>query len=404
MKGKVIGLLKKLVPPRIVSVVEKEPIIPKIAAQALVQSKRNPEFLRLDQGQILGLFPEIEIPYGPPAGLLRLRELVADYWTLRFSLPFTLEPSNVSITTGATEALSILLRIVSPDNKIGINWIYWSNYKGIIQMGGGKPVVVPFFDPDGNLTLDKAEEVILREKIKVLLLNFPANPSGEGLAEEEYRAFADLARRLDLLILSDEVYAGMAYEGRPLSFLEFAPERTIVIGAASKEYLIPGARVGYVLCADQEFTGSWMPKLVRASTSNPNILGQRRLIELLEPDVQAMKQKKEPPLLTRIRDALKARRDVLITALNDAGISIRQRRGMAPLGGISVLAWLPEGIEDMTFAQTALDKGLFSVVPGSAFGAPHGLRIGYGVLNESQIRLFVRTFKTLIEDFRSVDL
>ncbi len=406
MKNKsLFDKINVLVDQRIKNVLKKDPVIPKIAAAAVQASKRDPDFLRLDQGQCLGVMPEIEIPYGPPGGLPQLRELVAKYWTYIFDLPFKLTDKNVAITTGATEALSIILRLLAPGKTIGTNWIYWSNYLGIIQMAGGDSTIVPLYD-DKGLTLDRAERIILDKNVKILLLNFPANPSGEGLVEEEYQAIAELARKLDLIIISDEVYSAMAYEGRPRSFLAYAPERTIVIGAASKEYLIPGARVGYVITADEMFSNNWMPKLVRASTSNPNVLGQKKLIEIMGQDVKQLEQGKDTIILSRIKGILKRRRDVMINELQEAGIKVRKRLGRPPFGGISVLAYLPDdlGMSDLEFTNLAIEKGYFSVVPGSSFGASGGLRIGYGTLDETGIKDFVSRFKDLLNLLKIIKL
>ncbi len=402
-QNQVVTLFERLVRPEVSSVVKAQPIIPAIARKAAIIALDNPGFVRSDQGQILGLMPEYEIPYGPPGGLPELRDLVARYWKNRFGLELELGAENVCITTGATEALAINLRLVSPGHRVGINWIYWSNYKGIINISGGQPVVVPLFDETGRLYLDKAAGAIKAHGIRTLLLNFPANPSGEGLLPEEYEEIAEMARDMDLLLLSDEVYAGMAYEGEPLSMLKFAPERTVVIGAASKEYLIPGARVGYVISADPEFTNQWMSKLVRASTSNPNVLGQKRLIELIKPDVEAMERHQQPPLLSMIRAQLRTRRDALIRVLEEAGIDVRRRKGLPPAGGISVLAWLPGdiGLDDRSVVERAMELGLFSAVPGSAFGADGGLRIGYGTMDDKTLHQFKQNLEVLLNDLRS---
>ena len=401
-KNRIVTLFESIVRPEVLDLVRAQPIIPAIARKAAVIAARNPRFVRSDQGQVLDMMPDIEVPYGPPGGLPALRRMVATYWKLRFELDYDMEARNVCITTGATEALSIILRIVSPGKSVGINWIYWSNYKGIIGISGGSPVVVPLFDDAGNLSLDKAANVIRDKGIRTLLLNFPANPSGEGILPAEYEKIAEFARKLDLLLISDEVYASMAYEGKPLSMLKYAPERTVVIGAASKEYLIPGARVGYIISADPEFTNSWMTKLERASTSNPNVPGQKQLIELMGPDVDAMAAGNQPPLLSKIRTELKKRRDALLKVLKEEGIAVRLRKGQPPTGGISVLAWLPDDIDmdDRAVVDRAMELALFSAVPGSAFGAAGGLRIGYGTMDPDTLEQFRKNLRALLQDLR----
>ena len=97
------------------------------------------------------------------------------------------------------------------------------------------------FDEDYNTDFEKAEKFIEENKITSLLLNFPNNPSGDILSEDELAQLAGLARRKNLILISDEVYNFIRYKGEPQSMLSFAPERTVVVSSASKEYLIPGA-------------------------------------------------------------------------------------------------------------------------------------------------------------------
>jgi aspartate/methionine/tyrosine aminotransferase len=191
-------------------------------------------------------------------------------------------------------------------------------------------------------------------------------------------ALADLARERDLVLISDEVYNWMRYDDRPRSLLAFAPERTIVVGAASKEYLVPGARTGFILCADETFSDQWMPRIIRATSSSPNVLGQRASLEMIAADVEDLEAGRMPRFLGAIKAELRRRRDRMAEVLHAAGFTIGGRLSDIPVGGICMLGRLPEGLnDDASFLRTAMDRGLFSAIPGSAFGAPGYIRFGY---------------------------
>ncbi|MCK4557029.1 MAG: aminotransferase class I/II-fold pyridoxal phosphate-dependent enzyme, partial [Candidatus Aminicenantes bacterium] len=163
--------------------VSSEPIIPAIAAKAKVIAAQNPDFIRSDQGQIVGIFPEKEIYYGPSSGLEELRELVGQFWTFAYrlknkeGLPSNgLSKKNVAIVSGATEGLAIVMHLFAFNQNVGLTPLYWSNYKGIILNAGGNPVVIDLFNKDYNVDFKGVEQIIRENKITSLLINFPNNP------------------------------------------------------------------------------------------------------------------------------------------------------------------------------------------------------------------------------------
>ena len=387
-----------------------EPIIPAIAAKAKEIAAKKPDFIRSDQGQIVGIFLEKEIYYGPSAGLEELRELVGQFWTYAYRLknrpelpPSGLNRDHVAIVSGATEGLAILMHLFAYNQNVGLTSLHWSNYKGIIQNAGGNPIVMNLFDNDYNPDFARAEKFIKENKITSLLINFPNNPSGDVLSVEELENLAELARKMDLIIISDEVYNFIRYKGEPQSMLSFAPERTVVVSSASKEYLIPGARVGYVLAADEMFTNSWMPNMIRSFSSSPNILGQNMLIELLKEEVKDFKNNQSPRIITEIKRELKNRCDLIISILRDNGFTLAGRDKDFPSGAISVLARLPEDIkcDDKAFVDKALELEKFSAVPASVFGAPNCIRFGYAGMTKETILNLSQNLHDVLEFFRN---
>jgi aspartate/methionine/tyrosine aminotransferase len=121
-----------------------------------------------------------------------------------------------------------------------------------------------------------------------------------------------------------------------------------------------------------------MPRLIRSTSSSPNVLGQQLALEMLSSDVEDLEAGRDPGLLVRVREELRRRRDALAEVLAAAGFGLVTRTGEIPRGGISLLARLPGGFEDdWAFIDTAIEMGRFSAIPGSSFGAPGCVRFGY---------------------------
>jgi len=389
--------------------VSSEPIIPVIAARAKIIAGQNPDFIRSDQGQVIGIFPEKEVYYGPSSGLEELRQLVGRFWTHAYKLekkqgvpPAGLDKKHVAIVSGATEGLSIVMHLLAYQQNIGLMPLHWSNYKGIILNAGGNPVVLDLFDKDYNPDFVRLEEEIDKNSITSLLLNFPNNPSGDILTDGELGKLAELARRKNLVLISDEVYNFIRYKGQPQSMLSFAPERTVVVSSASKEYLIPGARVGYVIAAEEEFTSSWMPKMIRSFSSSPNTLGQDKLINILKEEIQDFENGTPPRFITHIKEEIRERCALIIAVLQDKGFSLAGRDKDFPSGAISVLARLPEDlkVDDVAFVEKALEMGKFSAVPASVFGAPNCIRFGYAGMPQETIKKLSQNLQDVLDFFR----
>ena len=408
-KTPILEIALSTMPDGIRQTISSEPIIPAIAARAKVIAQQNPEFIRSDQGQILDIYPDKEIYYGPSAGLEELRELIGRFWTLTYRLkgkpgipPDGLHKKNVAIVTGATEGLSIVMHLVASQQNVGLLPLYWSNYRGIILNAGGNPIILDFFDENYNPDFEKVQRQIEQQKITSLLINFPTNPSGDVLSESEMEQLAELARRMDLILISDEVYGTLRYKGTPQSMLAYAPERTVVISSASKEYLIPGARIGYGVAADETFTNSWMSKMIRSFSSSPNVLGQQILIEILKEEVNDLENGRPARIITEIKQELKKRCDLIIKILEEKGFTLAGRDKDFPSGAISVLARLPADInvDDHVFVEKALDMGKFSAVPASVFGAPGCIRIGYAGMAQEKIGKFGGALQDVLDSFR----
>ena len=386
--------LDAILPKSIREVVERTTPIPTIAARAAEIRRNHPDLVRADIGQISGLDPDLEVLYGPPVGLEELRTAVAEMWTLTFNLKERpgledgLRAANVAITTGAAEALTLMFHCFAKHKVTGLPRGHWENYVNGVTLAEGRTTIVDYFDSDGYLDIPGLARRIDEDGISVLVANFPCNPTGAVFDESEAQRLANLAREKDLVIIADEVYSRLRFDGhRPVSLIEYAPERAVIISSASKEYLLPGARVGYIICAHDALTNGVLRKLTRANTASPSVLGQRALLKLLLPDLEDLRAGREPRLLGRIREELRTRKEGLVTTLKKHGFDLVGRAGHDPMGTIFLMAGLPSWWDgnDETFAEAALEQACVSVVPGSAFGLPDSVRFSFGGMTKEAI-------------------
>jgi N-succinyldiaminopimelate aminotransferase len=158
------------------------------------------------------------------------------------------EPDEILVTAGATGGLAALVgAALAPGDEILILAPFWPLIRGIAQSFRARPVEVPFFDRVE--TLEEAVDAVaqrLSPRSRVLYVSTPSNPSGRMIPGDWLEALAELARRHDLWIFSDEVYEDYAYAREPVSIGRFAPERTVSVYSFSKSYAMAGSRVGYL--------------------------------------------------------------------------------------------------------------------------------------------------------------
>lgn len=374
-----------LLPAHIRRVTERETPIPTIAQRAAELRGAGVDIVRCDIGQIVGVRPDDEVLYGPPIGLDRTRAAIAELYTTTFQLQAPLHADQVAICTGAAEALSILFRCFAYEKNVGLPRGHWENYRNGVDMAKGTAHVVDFFDEVGVFDAEALAAQIRALDLAVLVVNFPCNPTGAVLDGQETAALAEVIRTTGVVAVADEVYARLRYDDQPAeTLLAYAPDHAISVGSASKEYLLPGARVGYVVTRHTDIIKRVLRRLVRASSASPNVLGQHVLLERLEPDLASLRAGGSPELLFAIRDEMKRRRDALLAVLARHEMAPSGRK---PDGTIFLMATLPKWWrgDDASFCEHALTGGHFSSIPGSAFGLPGTFRLSFGALTLAEI-------------------
>jgi aminotransferase len=306
--------------------------------------------------------------YTSNKGIPDLRELIARYLQSRFSLSYDAD-EEIIVTTGVSEGVDLALRAVTdPGDEVLVAEPCYVAYGPGVTLAGGTPVPVRCRAADDfRLTPDALSESIT-EKTKALVINFPNNPTGAVMAKTDLEEVADIVTDHDLLVISDEVYAELTYEGHHTAAAAVKDlwERTITLNGFSKAYSMTGWRVGY-LCAPRGLCAAALKIHQYVMLCAPT-MGQIAAVEALRSGDEE-------------RDAMvseyRLRRNLFVEGLNRIGLPCHLPRG-AFYAFPSVAG---TGLSDDEFAERLLREKKVAVVPGSVFGeAGKGyLRCSYAV-------------------------
>jgi aminotransferase len=306
--------------------------------------------------------------YTSNRGLQQLRDILSRYLATQYGLQY--HPDNeIVITSGVSEALDIAIRAVTdPGDEILVTEPIYVSYAPCVTLAGGVPVPVPCYEKHHfRLTPDAVMEKITK-KSKVLILNFPNNPTGAVMGKDDLSAIADIVNDHDLLVISDEVYAELTYTGSHVAVatVDTLRERTITLNGFSKAYAMTGWRVGY-LCAPEHLCDAAL-KIHQYVMLCAPVMGQVAAVEAL---------KNGEDEKNRMVSEYHIRRNLFINELNRIGLSCH-----VPEGAFYAFPSVKDtGLSDYEFAEQLLKEERVAVVPGSVFGqAANGhLRCAYAV-------------------------
>ncbi|MDE4908367.1 aminotransferase class I/II-fold pyridoxal phosphate-dependent enzyme [Methanogenium marinum] len=309
--------------------------------------------------------------YTSNRGLPALRTEVSRYLGKRFGIQYHPEDEMV-ITTGASEALDIAIRTVTdPGDEILIADPSYVSYSPGVMLSDGVPVRVPCrMEDEFRLTPDALMEKIT-PKSKAVICNFPNNPTGGVMSREDYRGIAEIICDHDLLLISDEIYTEMTYDGEMTSAVqaEGLRERTILINGFSKAYAMTGWRVAY-LCAPKELCDAALKIHQYVMLSAPTMSQYAAVGALKNADLDREEMVTEYQM----------RRNLFVRGLNRIGLTCH-----LPRGAFYAFPSIKEfGLSDVEFAERLLIEHHVAVVPGSVFG-PSGaghLRCSYAISRE----------------------
>ena len=305
--------------------------------------------------------------YSANAGLPMLREAVAGNFKKEYGIE--IDPlSQIIVTVGGMEALFLSLTcMINPGDEVIILAPYYVNYKQMVSMCSGVPVIVNTKEENGFAVSSEMLEKVITDKTVAIIINTPCNPTGAVLGKESLEAIANLAKKHDIAVISDEVYRCLIYDDvkhQSIVNLPNMAERTIVIDSFSKRFAMTGYRVGYAI-APAEFTAA-MVKLqenVAACTSLPSQYAGIAAFEQCADD-------------TFIKDEFQKRRDYLYTAINN----IKGLSCIKPAATFYLFVNIKDtGLDALTFAYKLLENQHVAVVPGVAYGEEYKdyVRIAY---------------------------
>jgi aminotransferase len=288
-------------------------------------------------------------------GLLELREALSAHLARLYGVEYGAQ-SELLITIGASEALDLALRtIVNPGDEVLVPDPGYVSYEPCTVLAGGKPVPVPTREEDDFRLRAEDVEARLTPHSKAILLGYPNNPTGAVMSREDLLAIAEIAEAHDLLVISDEIYDRLVYNGAHTCFasLPGMQERTILVGGMSKAYAMTGWRMGYAAAPADLLEG--MLKVHQYTALCAPIAGQKAALEALlhgEDDVLAMVEE------------YNQRRRVMLVGLRGIGL-----RCFEPKGAFYAFPSVEStGLSDEEFAERLLMEERVAVVPGSAFG------------------------------------
>jgi N-succinyldiaminopimelate aminotransferase len=302
--------------------------------------------------------------YPPGIGIAPLRQAIAAHRKRHFGIEYDTD-TEVLVTVGATEAIAAaVLGLVEPGSEVLLIEPFYDSYSPVVAMAGADRLAVPMI-PDGRgFALDTdALRRALTPRTRALIINSPHNPTGAVLTATEVAAVAEIALAADLLVITDEVYEHLIYDGHrhlPLAGFDGMAERTITISSAGKMFNCTGWKIGWACGPAELITG------LRAAKQYLSYVGGAPF----QPAV-ALALDTEDAWVAELRSSLQARRDRLASGLTEIGFAVHNSNGSYFLCADP----RPLGYDDSTAFCAALpEKVGVAAIPMSAFcdpAAPH---------------------------------
>ncbi len=293
--------------------------------------------------------------YTSNCGLEELRRGISAYLGEKYGLDYNYN-GEILVTVGASEAIDIALRcVLEPGDEIIIPEPCFVSYKPCALMAGGTPITISTREADHFKLLPADLEKAITPRTKALLLSYPNNPTGTIMDEKELQAIAQVVEKYDLLVISDEIYNELTYNGEHASFasLPGMKERTILINGFSKTYAMTGWRIGFA-AAPREIADA-MLKVHQYTIMCAPIMGQIAAAEALTNGAREVR---------RMAAQYDQRRNLIFNGLNGIGL-----RCFEPRGAFYAFPSIKEtGMGSQEFCEALLKEEKVAVVPGDAFG------------------------------------
>lgn len=319
--------------------------------------------------------------YTATSGIIELKKAIVKKFKEDNGLEYS--ENQILISTGAKQSLAnVFSAILNEGDEVLINIPYWVTYPELVKLNGGVPVFIETKKENSfKFTLKELEENCT-EKTKAILINSPNNPTGSVYTEEELRVIAEFAREKDLIIISDEIYEKLIYDGKKhisiASLSEDAFNRTIVINGVSKTYAMTGWRIGYSAAPIE--INKLMTNIQSHTTSNANAIAQYAALAALEGNDDEIK--------AMVKEFAR-RKNYMIESINNIDLL----ETLHPNGAFYVMVDVSKLFGkkcdgkvikgSIDFAKAILEKEKVAVIPGIAFGNDNYIRLSYATSMEN---------------------
>jgi aminotransferase len=289
-------------------------------------------------------------------GYLELRKALASYVGKKFGAEYNPE-NEILVTVGVSEALDLAMRaLINPGDEVLYHEPCYVSYRATILLAHGAPVAVETKPENGFRLTRSILEARVTPKTKVLMLNFPNNPTGAIMGDQDLKEIAAFAREYDLIVVTDEIYGELTYDSPHTSIVSLPGmrDRTLFLHGFSKAWAMTGFRLGYA--AGPADLIEAMMKIHQYTMLCASSMGQKAAIEALarpEADVSAMV------------DEYRRRRNFIVAAFQEMGIECHR-----PLGAFYAFPSVATfKLSSKEFAFALLQEEKVALVPGTAFGA-----------------------------------
>ncbi|QKS71128.1 pyridoxal phosphate-dependent aminotransferase [Paenalkalicoccus suaedae] len=331
--------------------------------------------------------------YTPAAGLPALKQAIIEKFKTDQGLDYAAD--EIIVSTGAKHALSSIFQtILQDDDEVIIPTPYWVSYPEQVKIAGGVPVFVEGKEENSFKISPEQLKQSITDKTRAVIINSPSNPTGMVYTREELEAIGQVCIDHNILIVSDEIYEKLLYDGAThVSIAEISPELkelTLVVNGVSKSHSMTGWRIGYT--AGRKDIIKKMANLASHTTSNPAVMAQHGAIAAYT---------KEDGSVEMMREAFEERLNTVYTKLQ----AIDGFSCLKPTGAFYLFPNVREAVEKSPYNTTdewveaLLEEAKVAVVPGSGFGADDNIRLSYATNLESfeealsRIESFVKSYQ-----------
>ena len=292
--------------------------------------------------------------YTSSYGLPKLRKEVCNYYRRKFDIDFNM--NQVMMTVGGSEAIDLACRtFLDEGDEVIILEPAYIAYKPVIELAGGVCKIIELKEENNFKLLKEDLENTITEKTKMILINFPSNPTGGVMTYEDYEMIVPIIKDNNILVVSDEIYAELSYEEKfaSLAMFDEIKDKVLIINGFSKAYSMTGFRMGYII-ANEDFIKA-MNNIHQYTIINPNTPSQFAAIQALA---------KGDTAISEMKNEFERRRNFLVNNLNRIGLNCPM-----PKGAFYVFCNIKKsGLSSYDFCLKLVQEYKMVVIPGIAFG------------------------------------